>query len=151
MKSFVKFLAACGLATVWLAGTSALAGDRDWQKYDGSVKIESTQFALIIGGATGGGTLTFQGKDYPFKISGLTAGINVGVTKTEAAGFVYDLKDVSKFAGTYTAFSASGTMGAGAGEVYLKNENGVIMKLGATGKGLQLNVGSASGVKVTMK
>jgi len=115
------------------------------------VSIDSTNFALIIGGSTGGGQLKFQDKTYDFKIAGLSAGVNVGMTKVEAAGFVYDLTDVAKFPGTYKAFSVSGTAGAGAGEVYLKNENGVIMKLASTSKGLQLNVGAASGVKVTMK
>jgi hypothetical protein len=33
----------------------------------------------------------------------------------------------------------------------MKNENGVVMKLISRTGGLQLNVGSASGVKVTMK
>jgi hypothetical protein len=137
-------------ATFLVAGT-ATAADRDWQKYDGSVSIDATQFALIFGGSTGGGKLTFQGKTYEFKISGLTAGINVGVTKVEGNGFVYDLKDVSKFPGTYTVFSVSGAAGGGAGTLHLKNENGVIMTIGTTSKGLQLNAGSASGVKVTMK
>lgn len=150
MNFFKKTLAAIAFSAVLIGGTAS-ADDRDWQKYDGSVSIDSTNFALVIGGSTGGGQLKFQGKTYDFKITGLSAGVNVGVTKIEANGFVYDLKDVAKFPGTYTAFSTSGTAGAGAGMIYLKNENGVIMKLGSTSKGLQLNVGAASGVKVVMK
>lgn len=150
MNFFKKTLAAVAFSAVLIGGTAS-ADDRDWQKYDGSVSIDSTNFALVIGGSTGGGQLKFQGKTYDFKITGLSAGVNVGVTKIEANGFVYDLKDVAKFPGTYTAFSTSGTAGAGAGMIYLKNENGVIMKLGSTSKGLQLNVGAASGVKVEMK
>jgi hypothetical protein len=150
MNFFKKTLAAIAFSAVLIGGTAS-ADDRDWQKYDGSVSIDATNFALVIGGSTGGGQLKFQGKTYDFKITGLSAGVNVGVTKIEANGFVYDLKDVAKFPGTYTAFSTSGTAGAGAGMIYLKNENGVIMKLGSTSKGLQLNVGAASGVKVEMK
>ena len=150
MNFFKKTLAAVAFSAVLIGGTAS-ADDRDWQKYDGSVSIDSTNFALVIGGSTGGGQLKFQGKTYDFKITGLSAGVNVGGTKIEANGFVYDLKDVAKFPGTYTAFSTSGTAGAGAGMIYLKNENGVIMKLGSTSKGLQLNVGAASGVKVVMK
>lgn len=150
MNFFKKTLAAVAFSAVLIGGTAS-ADDRDWQKYDGSVSIDATNFALVIGGSTGGGQLKFQGKTYDFKITGLSAGVNVGVTKIEANGFVYDLKDVAKFPGTYTAFSTSGTAGAGAGMIYLKNENGVIMKLGSTSKGLQLNVGAASGVKVVMK
>lgn len=150
MNFFKKTLAAIAFSAFLIGGTAS-ADDRDWQKYDGSVSIDATNFALVIGGSTGGGQLKFQGKTYDFKITGLSAGVNVGVTKIEANGFVYDLKDVAKFPGTYTAFSTSGTAGAGAGMIYLKNENGVIMKLGSTSKGLQLNVGAASGVKVVMK
>ena len=150
MNYFRKALSALALGAVLVGGT-ATADDRDWTKYDGSVSIDATQFALIFGGSTGGGKLTFQGKTYDFKISGLTAGINVGVTKVEGNGFVYDLKDVSKFPGTYTAFSVSGAAGGGAGTLHLKNQNGVIMTIGTTSKGLQLNAGSASGVTVKMK
>ncbi len=150
MNFFKQTLAAIAFSAVLIGGTAS-AADPDWQKYDGSVSIDSTNFALVIGGSTGGGQLKFQDKTYDFKITGLSAGVNVGVTKVEANGFVYNLKDVAKFPGTYTAYSTSGTAGAGAGMVYLKNENGVIMKLGSTSKGLQLNVGAASGVKVVMK
>ena len=97
--------------------------------------IDSTNFALVIGGSTGGGQLKFQDKAYDFKIAGLSAGVNVGVTKVEAAGFVYDLKDIAKFPGTYKAFSAGAAAVGGAGEIYLKNENGVIMKLASTVEG----------------
>jgi hypothetical protein len=150
MNLFSKTLSALALGAI-LVGGAATAADRDWTKYDGSVSIDATNFALVFGGSTGGGKLTFKDKTYDFKISGLSAGINVGVTKVEGNGFVYDLTDVSKFPGTYTVFSVSGAAGAGAGMLHLKNENGVIMTLGTTSKGLQLNVGSAAGVKVVMK
>lgn len=151
MNLFRKASAAFALATALLVGGAATAADRDWEKYDGSVSIDAKQFALVFGGSTGGGKLEFQGKTYDFKISGLTAGVNVGITEVKGNGFVYDLKDVAKFPGTYTAFSVSGAAGAGAGMLHLKNENGVIMTIGTTSKGLSLNAGSASGVKVTMK
>ena len=151
MTNFKKVLGVLAVTAAFVVGGVAAAADRDWQKYDGTVSIDSTNFALVIGGSTGGGQLKFQDKVHDFKISGLSAGVNVGASKLEAAGFVYDLKDVSKFPGTYTAYSVGGALGAGAGEIYLKNENDVIMKLASTSKGLQLNVGAASGIKVTMK
>lgn len=137
-------------AAMLLAASSFTLG-ADARKPDGTVSIDETQFAVIVGGSWGGGKLSYQGKDYDFKISGLTAGVNVGASKMSAAGEVYDLKDVSKFPGTYTKFDASATLGGGAGAIHMKNENGVIMKLTSRTQGLQLNVGSANGVKVTMK
>ena len=132
-----------------IAGGMALAADE--KKPDATVTINETQFAVILGGTVGGGKLSFQGKTHDFKIGGLTAGANVGVSKLSATGEVYDLKDLSKFAGTYTKLDTGVTVGGGVAGLRLKNEHGVVMKLTARGSGLQLNVGSASGVKVEMK
>lgn len=118
---------------------------------DGTVTISETDFAVIVGGSIGGGKLTYQGKTHEFKIGGLTAGANVGISKMTAAGEVYDLKDVAKFPGTYTKFDAGIAFGGGAGALHLKNEHGVVMKLTSRTQGAQLNVASATGVKVTMK
>jgi hypothetical protein len=138
-------------ATIMLAASS-LAYAADAKKTpDGTVAIDETQVAVIFGGSWGGGKLTTGGKTYDFKINGLTAGANVGASKMSAAGEVYDLKDVAKFPGTYTKFDASATLGGGVGALYLKNENGVVMKLNSRTQGLQLNLASANGVKVTMK
>ncbi len=137
------------LAATLLISSLALAADA--KKPSGTVEIDETQFAFILGGSAGGGTLTFHGKKYPFKIGGLTAGVNVGISKMSAAGEVYDLKEISKFPGTYTKLEASITLGGGVGGLQLKNENGVIMRLESRTQGLQLNAGSASGIKVTMQ
>ena len=137
------------LATTLLVGSLALAADA--KKPSGTVAIDETQFAFILGGSVGGGKLMFEGQEYPFKIGGLTVGVNVGVSKMSAAGEVYDLTDISKFPGTYTKLDASIALGGGVGGLRLKNENGVIMRLESRTQGLQLNVGSASGIKVTME
>ncbi|MER2602506.1 MAG: DUF1134 domain-containing protein [Candidatus Competibacter phosphatis] len=137
------------LATTLWVGSLALAADA--KKPSGTVAIDETQFAFILGGSVGGGTLTFHGKKYPFKIGGLTAGVNVGISKMSAAGEVYDLKKISKFPGTYTKLDVGIALGGGVGGLRLKNENGVIMRLESRTQGLQLNVGSASGISVTME
>ena len=150
MKAFRAVVAT--FAAAILLFTAGLAAAADPKKPDGTVAIEETDFAVILGGSIGGGKLTYKGKAHEFKIGGLTAGANVGVSKVSAAGEVYELKDLAKFPGTYTKFDAAGSYGGvGAGVLYMKNENGVVMKLISRTGGLQLNVGSASGVKVTMK
>jgi hypothetical protein len=133
---------------VTLVASVALAGDA--KKPSGTVTIDETQFGFIVGGSTGGGTLTFKGKKYPFKLGGLSVGANVGVSKMSATGEVYDLKKISQFPGTYTKLDASVALGGGVGGLHLKNENGVIMRLESRTKGLQLNLGM-SGVTVTME
>ncbi|MDQ5909935.1 MAG: hypothetical protein QG599_2030 [Pseudomonadota bacterium] len=149
MKNIRKMTGPVLLAATLLVSSLALAADA--KKPSGMVDIDETQFAFIVGGSLGGGKLTFQGKEYPFKIGGLTVGANAGISKMSATGEVYDLKDVSKFPGTYTQLDMSITLGGGGGGLRLKNQNGVIMRLDSRNQGLQLNVGSASGIKVTMQ
>ncbi len=117
----------------------------------GKVSIAEKQFGLLLGGSTGSGTLTFHGRKYPFKLKGLSAGLNVGVSKMSAAGEVYDLKMISQFPGTFTKMEASVALGGGVGGLRLQNENGVIMNLRSRTKGLDLNLGNVTGVTVTMK
>jgi hypothetical protein len=149
MKNVRKITGHTLLATTLLVSSLVLAADT--KTPSGTVTIDETQFAFILGGSVGGGQLIFHGKEYPFKVGGLTAGANVGVSKMSAAGEVYDLAEISKFPGTYTKLEASITLGGGVGGLRLKNENGVIMRLESRTQGLQLNVGSASGIKVTME
>jgi hypothetical protein len=147
MKNYRKITGHVLLATTLLMGGLALAADK---QPVGEVSIEEEQFGLLLGGSTGGGTLTFQGQEYPFKLKGLSAGLNVGVSKMSAAGEVYDLKDVSQFPGTYTKLEASVALGGGVGGLRLKNENGVIMTLRSRTQGLDLNLGNMTGITVTM-
>ena len=137
------------LATTVLVGSLALAADA--KQPVGKVSIEEKQFGLLLGGSTGSGTLTFHGKKYPFKLKGLSAGVNVGISKMSATGAVYDLKQVAQFPGTYTKFESSVALGGGMGGLHLKNENGVIMNLRSRTKGLDLNLGNMSGITVMME
>lgn len=148
MRHHTRLLGALSLAAALMAATLVIGAEK--KAPDGTVAIDETQFAMIVGGSTGAGTLTYKGGEHAFKLSGLSVGANVGAAKVSAVGDVYDLKDLSRFPGTYTRFDASAALGGGAGTLYLKNEKGVVMKLTSRNQGLQLNIGSATGVKVTM-
>ncbi len=148
MKNVRKITGHTFLVAALLVGGLALAADV--KQPVGKVSIEEKQFGLILGGSTGGGTLTFHGKKYPFKLKGLSAGLDVGVSKMSAVGEVYDLKKVSQFPGTFTKFEASIALGGGVGGLRLQNEKGVIMNLRSRTKGLNLNLGNVTGVTVTM-
>ena len=147
LKHYRKMASPVLLATTLLVGSLALAADA--KTPSGTVTINETQFGLIIGGSTGGGTLKFKGKTYPFRIGGLSVGATVGIATVAAVGEVYDLKDISKFPGTYTALNASVALGGGVGGAQMKNENGVIMRLESRTQGVRFNL-STSGVTVTM-
>ena len=149
LKNYRKMAGPVLLATTLLVGGLALAADV--KQPVGKVSIEEKQFGLLLGGSAGSGTLTFQGKKYPFKLKGLSAGLNVGISKMSAIGEVYDMKEVSQFPGTFTKLEASIALGGGVGGQRLKNENGVIMNLHSRTKGLGLNLGNMSGITVTME
>jgi opacity protein-like surface antigen len=140
-----RFLVAAALLV------SGLALAADAKQPVGKVSIEETQFGLILGGSKGGGVLTFEGKEHHFKLMGLSAGLNIGVSKMSATGDVYDLKQIGQFPGTYTKLDASVALGGGLGGLRLKNENGVIMTLHSRTAGADLNLGTVSGVTVTME
>jgi len=139
----------CFLITAALL-VSGLALAEDAKQPVGKVSIEEEQFGLILGGSEGSGSLTFEGKEHLFKLKGLSAGLNVGVSKMSASGEVYDLSNISQFPGTFTKLDASVALGGGMGGLRLKNENGVIMTLHSRTKGLDLNLGTVSGITVTM-
>ena len=91
---------------------SAAAGEK--KVPSGYVEINETQFALIMGGSVGGGSLRFKGNRYDFKTSGLKVG-SIGVAKVAAVGEVYDLRRVSDFPCTYAKASADIALGGGVG------------------------------------
>ena len=115
----------------------------------GTIAINETQFGFLVGGSTGGGTLTFNGKSHAFKIGGLSVG-NIGVSKVRATGTVYNLANLSEFAGNYVKAEASATVIEGKGSLKLQNKAGVIIELETSSGGLQLSA-SGGGVNISLK
>ena len=66
----------------------------------GTVEIEQVQVAFIGSGNVGGGTLHFQGKSYRFTVGGLGVG-GFGVSKMQAYGDVFNLRELRQFPGAY--------------------------------------------------
>jgi len=119
------------------------------EKPDATLKLSQGQVAAGIGWSWGKGVLTYKGKDYSFKVSGLSVG-DVGITKAEAVGNVYNLKKISDFNGNYTSAAAQGTVGGGAGASTMKNQNGVVVNLTSTTQGVNFKL-AAEGVKFTLE
>ena len=61
-----------------------------------------------------------DGKTYAFSIEGLGA-VDLGVSEISAVGQVFDLSDVSKFPGTFTAAKAVGSLAARGSGPFLRN------------------------------
>lgn len=105
---------------------------------DGLVRVEVVKAALIAGAATGRGVLTFQGRDYRFRIRGLSLGATAGISISRLSGDVANLRQLGDFAGTYTAVGLGGAWALGGGRVQLKNDKGVTINLQGLRGGIEL-------------
>lgn len=117
-----------------------IATDFDKETPSGSLAFEHKQLALLVGGGWGGGTLNFQGKSYPFKISGLKVG-GIGYSDLEVTGQVYFLKTLEDFAGTYAKIGIGATPVVGGAVATVENSEGVVLQLEAKTTGVALNLG----------
>jgi hypothetical protein len=134
----------CLVASVLLGGGAAMLplDGAAAEPPSGTVTIEQVQVAFLGSGNLGGGTLTFQGRDYPFTIGGLGVG-GIGVSSIKATGSVYGLKRVEDFEGAYGQARYGAVAGdASVGELWLENEAGVRMELAAKRQGLALSLGA---------
>jgi hypothetical protein len=141
----MTFLAAC-----FFAAPPALAQEQPKGPPSASVTIEQVQVAFIGSGAVGGGTLNYHGESYPITVGGLGIG-GIGASKLTATGSAYGLERREDFAGAYVQIRKGWALGdQGKGTLWLRNRNGVTMKLNTRRKGLQLSLG-ADGVVIGFK
>ena len=141
VSRFALFLFVAALASTAISGEA--------RKPSGRVTMESRSIAAGIGVTWGDGQLTFQGKEYALTINGLSV-VDWGISRASASGDVYNLTDVSKFAGTYAAAEAGFTLAGGAGGITMRNSEGVILNLRSTSRGASLTLGPA-GLTITLK
>ncbi|WP_128932327.1 hypothetical protein [Bradyrhizobium zhanjiangense] len=104
----------------------------------GHVRVKIVKAGLLVGGGAGNGVLTYRGKTYPFKISGLSFGITVGATVGRLDGWASGIREVSDFAGTYSSVGGGFALVGGVSGVHLRNEKGVTMVLQGPKAGLEL-------------
>jgi hypothetical protein len=115
----------------------------------GYVTMEEVQVAYIGSAGGGHGTLSFHGRSHRFSVGGLGVG-GIGISSIDATGEVYNLKSVADFPGAYAQGRVGFALGeASSGDLWLQNENGVIMHLKANRTGLMLSLGGDA-VVVTM-
>src|ERR1700726_1872947 len=78
----------------------------------GSVRVVFTSGGFIIGVGGGNGVLTFRGRHYPFRVSGMSFGATIGASTTEMVGRARHLRSPGDIAGTYSAIGAGGALAA---------------------------------------
>ena len=96
--------------------------------------------------------MNFQGRSYPFSISGISL-VDIGISSYTRAGKVYDLRTPADLNGTFAASQATFAIGGGDSAMTMKNDRGVtlvFLKNQGQESGTQLSVGPA-GMKITLK
>jgi hypothetical protein len=118
----------------------------------GLLSLTFKSVAVGVGGSSGEGMLSFQGKEYPFSISGVSL-VDVGVSTFQGAGKVYDLKSLNDFSGNYAAAQAGFAVRGGSSDLSMRNSRGVSIVLSSDRSkeaGTRLNLGPG-GVTIKLK
>jgi hypothetical protein len=110
-----------------------------------TVKIDIVQASYYGSASTGGGTLRYQGRSYPFSIKSLGGG-GLGAQSISATGKVYHLKSLAAFPGTYTGARSgltllNGTMHERLEHERLENSKGTVIYLTGNTSGLATSMG----------
>lgn len=131
-----------------VAASAETPADAEVQEIDaedlqlaGTIELKQYTVAWVGSGTMGGGTLTIDGKDYPFRLAGLGIG-GYGASSVDAEGTVYNLPHIDAFSGTYGNARLGMTGGdSGGGRLWLRNPDGVVIELHTKMRGLALNGG----------
>jgi lipid-binding SYLF domain-containing protein len=143
IRLLTAIVASCGMLTFGAVSPSHAQST-------GSVRIEIVSAGFILGVESGRGTLTFRGRQYPLRISGISAGATIGLSKTELIGTASGLRNVSDIEGTYTAGSASLAIAGGRRTAQLRNSRGVVMNLRGRQVGFEFSL-DLSGMQVALR
>ena len=140
----------CGVITsAFLVLTTCTATVSPSQADTGTVRVVFSAAGVVASVGNGEGTLTFQGKTYPFKVSGASVGATLAMTVGEFDGRAMNLRTPGDLAGKYIAVGASGAIAGGMGVARLRNANGVVLVIRGPKLGAGLSVNLAR-VTITM-
>lgn len=115
---------------------------------EGTVTFSGGAFAVGIGFQWGNGTLTYQGRQYPFRLNGISV-LDIGVSGVTGSGTVRNLRNVADFSGNYVAATAGVTVAGGGSVTSLRNQNGVVIDGVTTAQGARLTL-APGGVNITL-
>ncbi|MDA9531225.1 hypothetical protein ACM42_22805 [Bradyrhizobium sp. CCBAU 25338] len=122
-RAFVIRLAALALLAISVPVTPSLA------QASGQVRVKIVKAGLLVGGGAGSGVLTYRGRDYPFRMTGVSLGITAGATVGRLDGWASGIRHIGDFAGTYSSVGGGAALVGGVNGVHLRNDKGVTMVL----------------------
>ena len=116
----------------------------------GYVSVVFAKAGLVVGAGGGRGVLTYRGRDYPFRVSGLSVGLTAGASAMRLTGRVSGLRELKDFSGAYDAVGAGAALVGGFGGVQLTNKKGVTMALQSAEAGLGF-AANRSGIRISLQ
>lgn len=116
----------------------------------GYLRVVFAKAGLVVGAGGGRGVLTYRGRDYPFRVSGLSLGITIGASAMRLTGRVSGLREVKDFAGTYDAVGGGGAYIGGVGGVQLTNKKGVTITLQGIEAGIEF-AANRSAIRISLQ
>ena len=114
------------------------------------IDFEVYKAGLVVGVSGGSGKLTFEGKDYPLSIGGLSLGATIGASKAEFVGDVFNLSQPADIEGVYSGAKAGLALAGGAKTAVLKNSKGVELKVSGEQIGVELTL-DLNGMDIRLK
>jgi hypothetical protein len=127
--------------TIWIScGLAAAQSPAAQDVPSGTIKLSGGSLAAGVGYTWGSGTLTYQGKDYPLTVNGISL-LHAGASSYDASGAVFHLTKLSDFNGVYTAVSPRSSLLESGNTIAMKNPNGVVIQMKATQTGFAFSLG----------
>ena len=123
-----------------LAAAVAAAPVSAEEQPSGKIQFEVYKAGFVVGVSGGSGTLTYEGKDYPISIGGISLGATIGVSKAEFIGDVFNLSAPEDIEGIYSGAKAGIAIAGGAKTAILKNSKGVELKVSGEQIGVELTL-----------
>lgn len=137
-----------GLAVAALVGM--LPATSSHAQAPGYVRVKLVKAGLMVGAGTGSGVLTYRGRNYPFRVSGLSLGVTAGASVSRLEGWASGIRQVSDFAGTYSSVGGGGAFVGGLGGIQLGNDKGVTIALQGPRAGMEF-AANVTRVRISMR
>ena len=103
----------------------------------GQVRVKIVKAGLLVGGGVGTGVLTYRGRNYPFRVAGLSLGVTAGASFGRLEGRASGIREVGDFAGSYSSVGGGAALIGGINGVQLRNDKGVTIVLQGPKAGLE--------------
>ena len=116
----------------------------------GYVRVKFVKAGLMVGAGGGSGVLTYRGRDYPFRVSGLSLGVTAGASVIRLEGWASGIREVNDFTGTYSSVGAGGAFVGGLGGIHLRNAKGVVIELQGPRAGMEFAT-NLSKIKISLR